>query len=286
VNLPTFCRLSPFRRLRDPLRGSMGKITGVIIGSLAGWFPAIVGLLVGQLLDQLLEHRRFSAQLRRFLSDPSSPFPGEGFPGETAMAASMLWAASFDGGLNEDQVEAFSLELARFASPSGSSSRREIVDLMDAIYEQRENFDGESLARRVPGPEAERLSLCLIIAKVLSMETSRLSQRGSQAVARLGEAFCLHAESVDKILQDLGQERRQEGYRSESVTELYEAWRLLGMEPGSEESEVKSVFRTLAGQFHPDTVLLLPEGQREQAAEAFVRIERAYRTVLASFTRN
>ena len=44
--------------------------------------------------------------------------------------------------------------------------------------------------------------------------------------------------------------------------------------------EIKRVYRTLAAQFHPDSLHNLSNAQKEAATEAFVRISEAYKSIL------
>jgi DnaJ-class molecular chaperone len=57
-------------------------------------------------------------------------------------------------------------------------------------------------------------------------------------------------------------------------------WEVLGLDPGASPEEVKSGFRRLAIQFHPDSLQGLDEKQREEAAGAFIKIEEAYREII------
>jgi DnaJ-domain-containing protein 1 len=59
-------------------------------------------------------------------------------------------------------------------------------------------------------------------------------------------------------------------------------WEVLGLRPGASPEEIKSGFRRLAMQFHPDSLQFLDEIRREEAARAFMRIEEAYREIMGS----
>ncbi|MCL2319079.1 MAG: J domain-containing protein [Treponema sp.] len=56
-------------------------------------------------------------------------------------------------------------------------------------------------------------------------------------------------------------------------------WKILGLPPGTPQKEVKTHYRRLAKQFHPDQFALLEEKYRETAARAFVAIQEAYKEV-------
>ncbi len=65
--------------------------------------------------------------------------------------------------------------------------------------------------------------------------------------------------------------------------DIAKAYELLGVSVGSSIDVVKSAHRSLASLYHPDTMVDLSEEQKKIAAEAFLRIQAAYESILASF---
>lgn len=57
------------------------------------------------------------------------------------------------------------------------------------------------------------------------------------------------------------------------------ACRVLGVERTADEAEVRSAYRRLASQFHPDTATALTDAQRLATEDAFKRITAAYETL-------
>jgi curved DNA-binding protein CbpA len=53
-------------------------------------------------------------------------------------------------------------------------------------------------------------------------------------------------------------------------------WRILGLSPGASPKKIKSRFRSLAAQFHPDRYQAQDEEQQRTAAETFIAIKDAY----------
>jgi DnaJ-domain-containing protein 1 len=59
----------------------------------------------------------------------------------------------------------------------------------------------------------------------------------------------------------------------------FDPWKVLGLRPGSPMEEVKSTYRKLAVQFHPDVLQILDEKRQAEAARAFITIREAYRVI-------
>ncbi len=57
-------------------------------------------------------------------------------------------------------------------------------------------------------------------------------------------------------------------------------WSVLGLERNAPLRLIKTTFRQLATQFHPDAMRGLEEERQRSAAEAFMTIEKAYREIL------
>ena len=59
------------------------------------------------------------------------------------------------------------------------------------------------------------------------------------------------------------------------------SYELLGVSPDTTPEELRRVYRTLAAQFHPDSLHGLSREQQEAAAEAFLRIRDAYEKIVS-----
>jgi DnaJ like chaperone protein len=75
------------------------------------------------------------------------------------------------------------------------------------------------------------------------------------------------------------EENPSDGETSEHSS-LAKSWKILGLEPGTPLPEIKTHFRKLAIQFHPDSLQDLDEKHRETASRAFISIKEAYRKIV------
>ena len=60
-----------------------------------------------------------------------------------------------------------------------------------------------------------------------------------------------------------------------------EAYETIGLTPEASDREIHRVYRRLASQFHPDTGGDLDDAQRELSKEAFLKIQDAYKRIIA-----
>jgi uncharacterized membrane protein YkvA (DUF1232 family) len=72
---------------------------------------------------------------------------------------------------------------------------------------------------------------------------------------------------------------RQEHTTRPDPSEEKDPYTVLGIAPGASREEIKSAYRRLAGQYHPDKVEHLGEEFRELAEIRFKEIQRAYETI-------
>ena len=74
-----------------------------------------------------------------------------------------------------------------------------------------------------------------------------------------------------------GQRRQAGGADAEPPKNPYT---ILGVKPGATQEEIKSAYRRLAGQYHPDKVQHLGKEFQELAEARFKEIQRAYETLM------
>jgi uncharacterized membrane protein YkvA (DUF1232 family) len=99
--------------------------------------------------------------------------------------------------------------------------------------------------------------------------------RPSGSAAGTGQTWQEHASRGGP-----GQESRQESDRGPAQEE--DPYKILGLRPGASQEEIKTAYKKLAAQYHPDKVQHLGEEFQELAHEKFVIIQNAYNRLTKS----
>ncbi len=137
----------------------------------------------------------------------------------------------------------------------------------------------ESYARAA-APRLNRLNPDLLAE---SFCARRRGARFPEALAAVFESAVEGPRSYElagRILSAVAPGRRAGKPRDRQEWAGEDPYLLLGVSADAPLDEVKAVFRRLAVQFHPDALAGLGEERERSAAEAFMKIERAYREIL------
>jgi hypothetical protein len=272
-----------FFRLRQKAAGFFtkpffwaGPAAGGLIGMVAGIPGVFFGLLLGYLVQELFGQFRSDRAVAAYFENPGRPGFYEGEPGLAAWCALAVIILSEsippeDRDLGSGGSIGEEVRRGAAAAFPGAGIYGPLIESFCRLAESR---------REMLNPD--------LLAESLA---ARRFSRGD--LPALGKT--LHAlASGDRALQTAADIRGilDPGYRAfeEGVHHAAERifapapeaspWEILGIKPGASPEEVKSGFRRLAIQFHPDSLPFLDEGRREAAAKAFMRIEGAYREIM------
>lgn len=236
-----------------------GLVVGMFLGALAGWFGALAGALIGFMIDGLVRQGRADRAAAGYLENPGPGAFRECEGGAAAACALLLLVLTADRPGARRGEEALLSRVVRTVAEGFRLGPEALPEL-------------ESYARAA----ASRLNR---LNPDLLSESFRARRRGSGVpeafVAALQEVpeGPRSAEIAERILSVIAPER---GKRRKAD----DPYAVLGVTPATPLEEVKSVFRRLAVQFHPDGAVGLGGERERSAAEAFMKIERAYREVL------
>jgi hypothetical protein len=239
-------------------------LAGAAIGFTGGAAGAAAGLVLGLLVREVLG--RFGAD-RAALDYLENPGPSDFYEGEPGLAAYCALS-----------MIVLSLSL--------SEKNRRNGDLLPLTEAASRNvaisFPGEStlgeLFCRLAASRCRRLNPDLLAESLASR------RRKSGDLPALGKA--LGALAAGNEAKDMARRIRRildPGYEAHE-TEAPESRdihprEILGLAEGASQEEVKSVYRRLAMQFHPDSLAGLSENQKREAERIFIRIKEAYREI-------
>lgn len=254
-------------RLRGLLYAHLGLAAGLAAGAFGGFFALLAGGVIGALTDELRSQARTDRAIARYLEYPGkanflepspglaaycalgtllaegrAPYPDQG-AGGIALGATVARNARRIFRLAEKDIPALDA-YCRLAAEAGTGLNADLL--------------AESLAAR-RGPLGDLPYLC----------------EGLEELA-LGAGAEEEARRIRRILVP-GVPRTPM-----PAAAAHDPWAILGLNRDAARDEIKSTFRKLAVQFHPDSVRDLREDQQRQAAEAFMRIQNAYKQILST----
>jgi len=237
----------------------LGKTIGLVVGVSGGWFGAFIGLGIGWMIDAILSQSRTDRAILAYLENPGHSSFTETIPGSAAFCAlAALVAEAPEGPLTASRI-------ARIASDifmTGESGRAEMETFARIAASRSDALNPDLLteslfARRKGLGNDDRIRAAICDA----LESLATGPRAHETVERV--SLLILPERVVKRVQD-----------------DIDPYRILGISADATAEETKAVYRRLAAQFHPDVTSGLDEGQQKSAAEAFIRIDTAYRKIL------
>ena len=275
------------RRCPRRIRILSGPLLGGFIGLIGGIPGFFIGLLLGGLLGRLFVR---SVEDRRILDYFESPGLQEFNEGENGMAAWCALAVLVcSKNYQEPSANKASGGADAFALPSQypvsekiirqvvlGSSRMFTGPLADPFL--MEHFSRMALAN-INRLNSDLLAESLAARRIAKGDTGSLC-RSLCSLAEKEKAHTL----ARQICITLDPSQADETTRNNKDTGIAkeppkDPWKVMGLPPGTPQKEVKTHFRRLAKQFHPDELEVLDKKQREAAAKAFIAIKEAYREI-------
>lgn len=257
----------------------LGGLLGLMLGARLGWIGSLllgfVGYLLGDQFDRGWRPRAAAGPGR--IRDPGR---AEMFFETTFLVMGHL--AKADGRVSEEEIQAARGAMHRMRLQP--EAVRRAIELFTAG--KQPGFDlGEQLARfrRSCGqdPGLVRTFLVfqydLVLSKgaITPQERALLWQIASQL--GVGRVELAQLEAVLRAQRGFGGTRPQ----TDTAASLAEAYRALGVEATASDREVKTAYRRLMNQHHPDKLVArgLPESMLEAAKERTREIRAAYEVI-------
>ena len=264
-----------------------GTLIGLVVGALGGVAGALFGGALGLLADQVWAEYRIHRCSIRYLRGRGRPGWLDPFLPLAAAAAVELRLAH--GRRIDDEVRQRLAEQVRAARPSRfprhltARMADRVVAGAQVVLERPPDEAGAAPAGTVPS-ESPILRLCAddlsADERSLLLDIAWRLTPDRPAFLAVAGRWGLDESEADRIIVDSGVPPRSadadDGPVAGADHSDDEAFRILGVAVDAGWEEIRSAYRTLASQFHPDTAGPLSEDQRRVTEAAFVRIQTAY----------
>ncbi len=286
-------------------RPHIGKIAGALIGIALGLklFGLIFGMLIGALADILLQDLRLRRSLQK---NPEETLQSEEYPPELEFIINLT--RKIMGALTLDFTKENS-QNARTTDPNPTPPYASVSETASGSLHssQRTRYDVEYLEGQILRhfhltPRGRSVVHHICRANIYNYGYREASHRLSTPVeltpkdqlsaARLLFEAVMLSTAADHVPQSgatyvrescisLGIKKEYLDIAAGIVIKQDSAdYEVLGVAPESSTAEIKRVYRTLAAQFHPDSLHGLSSEQKNAATEAFIRIRTAYENIM------
>jgi DnaJ like chaperone protein len=251
-----------------------GKLIGALLGSLAGPMGSILGGLIGHLYDQAAEERRAAG-------DSGAAGGGSGVAAPpradtistaqlqflTALIGLAVAVTNADGSVRAEEIEALKA-FFRENFPYGPEDQQLLANIVEETFANRDRLEVQALCshfRSVSTPEGRRLLVRLLL-KIASADGPGVKRAEERLVQRIAGSLGIEPAEFRSLAAEF---TPQGGW----------AYRVLGLGPGVSDEEVRSAYRRLASDSHPDRVVSLGTEFVRVAEEKFKQLQEAYEEI-------
>jgi DnaJ like chaperone protein len=246
-----------------------GKLIGALLGSLAGPMGTILGGLVGHLYDRATEERVAADRIGQRARRVEDSISAAQLDFLTSLIGLSIAVANADRHVRVSQIEALKAFFWQ-NFPYSQEDHRIIQAVIDETFVNRDRLDVEALASyyRLSSSPAGRLLLLRLLFKIAEADKRGISEAEEQVIRRIAATLRIEAASYRSVAAEFQHENNR-------------AYGILGVTPDASNDQIRSAYRKLAAQYHPDTVANLGEEFTTVAEEKFKLINEAYGEIRA-----
>ncbi len=244
------------------MRTFWGTLIGTLVGVLGGVWGVIIGAGLGFLADLVLVDVRVARACERYLTSGNAP---RWLPRSLPRAGAV----------------------ARFAAGPAVLSHRESLTLSRQIESERSGVQSARISERMIVAGA---SVDLTRDQLTARMTESAREEQEETLRRVWEVLEANAVSREAYL------RLRDVAEALTLTPAFirnelqvpsrlppAECKLLGVPRDATLADVRSAYRALAAQFHPDASGGLSEEERRSSEQAFIRIQLAYERLVKEF---
>ena len=247
----------------------LGRVAGSVLGVAAGPFGVAFGFLSGFFVDRVVEQVRLREHVRRLLGPGTAKAErpkrssAEGHDRSLIRLIGLGVAVAVSDGFATDAETGAIVAFVRERCGLSASRAAQLRHVLEEAIVLGSRIEVSRAAAELDR-ETLQLSNDALLEYLLRIARSRdgeISDRRRRVLRQVCAAAGLPVPAPARERLDR------------------HACAILGISPDADLRQVRKVYRRLVQQFHPDAAGLLSEEQRRQSSEAFIRINRAYRTV-------
>ncbi len=237
------------------------------MGSFAGPMGTILGGLIGHLFDKATDERSAGNILyhSKYASQDSISTAQINFL--SSLIGLSIAVANADGHVKVSEMEALK-SFFRENFPYTEEDHKLIQNIIDETFQQRDRINIGGLCgyyRSISSLEG-RLLLLRLLFKIAAADMQGVNVEEEELIRGIAQLLGIDLYNFKSIW-------------AEFVKEESKAYSILGVSPESTEIDIRSAYRRLASQYHPDRVANLGEEFVKVAEEKFKLINEAYEEI-------
>jgi DnaJ like chaperone protein len=248
-----------------------GKLLGALIGSVAGPLGTILGGFIGHLFDRASEERQAVDSTPRFgqaaWEDTTDPVSQAQINFLTCLIGLSIRVAEADGPVRTSHMEAMKAFFRQnFSFPSVDQDL--IQRLIDEMYANRDRIDVQGLCSYYAAASTfeGRVLLLRLLFQIARADAAGVTRNEEELIRRIAAILGLGEATFRQV-------------RAEFMRDGGGPWEILGISPEAGVEEIKSAYRQLSLQHHPDKVANLGPEFVKVAEEKFKTIQEAYEEI-------
>lgn len=245
-----------------------GKLIGALLGSFAGPMGTILGGVIGHFFDMASNERRSSGA---FFSHADTARVDRVSTAQLNFLSSLIGlsiaVANADGHVRTSQISALR-SFFRENFPYSEDDQQLIRQIIDETFRNRSRLNVAGLCGyyRSISVLTDRLLLLRLLFKIAVADNLGIDPREEALIRKITSLLGLSEYHFKSVQAEFSRVEKR-------------AYQILGVDPRASEAEIRSAYRKLASEHHPDRVANLGEEFVKVAEEKFKLINEAYEEI-------